>query len=84
MRYGFPSLTNVRARSDYVISYDTRNRVPYWVCEHLTADRVAKNPEVDRAKSDFHVDPSIHAYFRSAPLFVYYRCLKITSGRDLN
>lgn len=65
MRYGFPGLTNVRARDDYVISYDARTRVPYWVCEHLTADRIAKNPEVDRAKCDFHEDLSIHEYFRS-------------------
>lgn len=64
MRYGFPGLTNVRARDDYVISYDARTRVPYWVCEHLTADRIAKNPEVDRAKCDFHEDLSIHEYFR--------------------
>ncbi|KAG0718851.1 Endonuclease G, mitochondrial [Chionoecetes opilio] len=65
MRYGFPGLTNVRARDDYVISYDTRNRVPYWVCEHLTPENVTKNPEVDRAKCDFHHDDSIHEYFRS-------------------
>lgn len=65
MQYGFPSLNNVRARADYVISYDARNRIPSWVCEHLTADRVAKNPDVDRAKCDFHEDPSIHEYFRA-------------------
>lgn len=65
MRFGFPGLTNVRSRDDYVLSYDTRNRVPYWVCEHLTAASIAKNPDVDRSKCDFHEDVSIHEYFRS-------------------
>ncbi|XP_047488275.1 endonuclease G, mitochondrial-like isoform X2 [Penaeus chinensis] len=65
MRFGFPSLSNVRSLNDFVLSYDTRNRIPYWVCEHLTAESVAKNPSVDRAKSDFHEDTSVHQYFRS-------------------
>lgn len=65
MRFGFPSLSNVRSLNDYVLSYDTRNRIPYWVCEHLTAENVAKNPNVDRAKCDFHEDTSVHQYFRS-------------------
>uniref|UniRef100_A0A1A9W9F9 Endonuclease n=1 Tax=Glossina brevipalpis TaxID=37001 RepID=A0A1A9W9F9_9MUSC len=65
MKYGFPSLDNVRSYSDFVLSYDRRNRVPYWVFEHLTAASVAKNEEVDRAKCDFKSDESIHPYFRS-------------------
>uniref|UniRef100_A0A2P2IDK2 Endonuclease n=1 Tax=Hirondellea gigas TaxID=1518452 RepID=A0A2P2IDK2_9CRUS len=65
MRYGFPSLTNVRSLDDFVISYDTRTRIPHWVFEHLTAQNVAKNDTVDRSKSDFHEDGSIHDYFRS-------------------
>ncbi|XP_045600934.2 endonuclease G, mitochondrial [Procambarus clarkii] len=65
MRFGFPGLTNVRALEDYVISYDTRNRLPYWVCEHLSAANINKNPEVDRSKCTFHEDLSIHEFFRS-------------------
>lgn len=65
MRFGFPSLSNIRSLDDYVLSYDTRTRVPHWVFEHLTACSVTKNPEVDRAKCDFHEDGSIHEYFRS-------------------
>lgn len=65
MRFGFPSLANVRSLEDFVISYDTRNRVPNWVCEHLTAESIAKNPGVDRAKCDFHEDTSVHSFFRS-------------------
>ncbi|EDV35777.1 uncharacterized protein Dana_GF12638 [Drosophila ananassae] len=65
MKYGFPGLDNVRSHSDYVLSYDRRNRVPHWVFEHLTPDSVAKNDAVDRAKCDFKQDESIHPYFRS-------------------
>ena len=36
MRFGFPGLDNIRSHSDYVLSYDRRNRVPHWVFEHLT------------------------------------------------
>lgn len=36
MKYGFPSLDYVRSYSDYVLSYDRRNRVPSWVFEHIT------------------------------------------------
>ncbi|EDW62112.1 endonuclease G, mitochondrial isoform X1 [Drosophila virilis] len=65
MKYGFPGLDNVRSHSDYVLSYDRRNRVPHWVFEHLTAESVAKNDQVDRAKCDFRPDESIHPYFRA-------------------
>ncbi|KAK4317881.1 hypothetical protein Pmani_011061 [Petrolisthes manimaculis] len=65
MRFGFPGLTNVRSLDDYVLSYDTRNRIPYWVCEHLTSASVTKNPNVDRSKCDFHEDLSVHEYFRA-------------------
>lgn len=33
MKYGFPGLDNIRSYSDYVLSYDRRNRVAHWVCE---------------------------------------------------
>lgn len=65
MKYGFPGLDNVRSFSDYVLSYDRRNRVPHWVFEHLTADSIAKNEAVDRSKSEFRSDTSIHAFFRA-------------------
>lgn len=65
MKYGFPGLDHVRSQSDYVLSYDRRNRVPHWVFEHLTAESVARNDEVDRAKCDFRPDESIHPYFRA-------------------
>lgn len=64
MKYGFPGLDNVRSYSDYVLSYDRRNRVAHWVFEHLTPEGVKSNPTVDRSKCDFKPDESIHPFFR--------------------
>ncbi|KAL3280162.1 hypothetical protein HHI36_017662 [Cryptolaemus montrouzieri] len=65
MKYGFPSLDNIRSFEDYVLSYDRRNRVANWVFEHLTAEKVKHNPEVTRATCEFKPDESIHTFFRS-------------------
>lgn len=65
MKYGFPSLDNVRSFEDFVLSYDRRNRVANWVFEHLTEDSVKHNDNVDRSKCEFKPDPSIHPFFRS-------------------
>lgn len=69
MKYGFPSLDNIRSYSDYVLSYDRRNRVANWVFEHLTAESVKGNPGIDRAKCDFRPDETIHPFFRSVTFF---------------
>ena len=50
---------------DYILSYDRRNRTAHWVFEHLTRESVARNDNVDRTKSSFLEDKSIHPYFRS-------------------
>lgn len=65
MKFGFPSLENVRSYDDYVLSYDRRNRVAHWVFEHITQNRIKHNDNVDRAKCDFKPDESIHPFFRS-------------------
>jgi hypothetical protein len=48
-----------------VLSYDTRNRTAHWVFEHLTKDVLNRNESVDRGKSDFVEDESVHPFFRS-------------------
>ncbi|GJQ77067.1 hypothetical protein Trydic_g23638 [Trypoxylus dichotomus] len=65
MKYGFPSLDNVRSFDDYVLSYDRRNRVAHWVFEHLTKESVKYNESVDRSLCNFTPDESIHHFFRS-------------------
>lgn len=64
MKYGFPGSDNIRSYSNYVLSYDRRNRVAHWVFEHLTNERVKADPSVDRSKCDFRPDGSIHPFFR--------------------
>ena len=64
MKHGFPSLDNLRTYDDYVLAYDKRNRTAHWVFEHLTADRRKKDESVDRNKSVFAEDDSVHEYFR--------------------
>lgn len=65
MRFGFPGMDSVRSRRDYVVSYDRRNRTAAWVFEHLTKESVRRNDAVDRQKSTFAPDQSVHQYFRS-------------------
>lgn len=65
MKFGFPSLDNIRSFDDYILSYDRKTRTANWVFEHLTPDHVKHNADVDRAKSDFKADESIHPFFRA-------------------
>lgn len=65
MKFGFPSLDNIRSFEDYILSYDRKTRTAHWVFEHLTADHVKHNDAVDRSKSDFKPDESIHEFFRA-------------------
>lgn len=65
MRFGYPGFDNLRTFEDFIVSYDRRNRTPHWVMEHLTPERIAYNPEVDRSKCIFQPDNSIHPYFQS-------------------
>lgn len=67
MKYGFPSLDNVRTFEDFVLAYDRRTRNPHWVFEHLTPDKLPHNKEanVDRGRSNFFEDTVIHEKFRS-------------------
>lgn len=64
MRFGYPGFENIKAKDDYVLSYNRRLRIANWVCEHLTASTgTVYNEDVDRRRCDFVVDPSIHPLF---------------------
>lgn len=64
MKFGFPSLENLRVYDEFVLSYDRRNRNAHWVFEHLTPDKL-NTRNVDRSKSNFFEDSVIHEKFRS-------------------
>ena len=65
MKYGYPSLENVKSYDGFVVAYDKRNRVPYWVFEKLNSSHIVKADNVDRSQCQFHEDTSIHEYFRA-------------------
>ncbi|XP_054629769.1 endonuclease G, mitochondrial isoform X3 [Dunckerocampus dactyliophorus] len=56
MKYGFPSLSNVRTRESYVSSYDPRTRTPSWVIERLSGASLSGT--ADRKLCDFKEDDS--------------------------
>lgn len=64
MKYGFPSLSNIKSRESYVTSYDPRNRTAAWVIEQLNAETVTGTS--DRKFCDFKEDDSVHVYHRSS------------------
>jgi len=65
MKFGFPTLDQLKFRSDYVLSYDRKNRTAFWVFEHLTESSCTKNDGVERKKCDFRTDHTIHPFFQS-------------------
>ncbi|KAH8289970.1 hypothetical protein KR018_012431 [Drosophila ironensis] len=64
MKYGFPGLDDLRLYSDFVLSYDRRNRVAHWVCEHLQAEHI-NSRRVSRRRRDYHPDMRVPSTFRS-------------------
>ncbi|KAI6233993.1 Endonuclease [Aphelenchoides fujianensis] len=65
MKFGYPGFDNLRVFSDFVVSYDRRTRTAHWVLEHLTPECLAYDENIERSKSVFKADESIHPYFRS-------------------
>ncbi|XP_033173692.1 endonuclease G, mitochondrial [Drosophila mauritiana] len=64
MKFGFPGLDDLRLYSDFVLSYDRRNRVAHWVCEHLQADSIHPN-RGRRGRNPYQPDLSVPSNFRS-------------------
>lgn len=54
MKYGFPSLANIKTRESYVTSYDPRTRSASWVIERLSASTLSGSS--DRKLCDFKED----------------------------
>ncbi|GFO05986.1 endonuclease g, mitochondrial [Plakobranchus ocellatus] len=65
VKYGFPSTDNLRSYEDFMLSYDQRTRVPNWVLEHLTPEKVTVNEGIERSKMHFVEDASVHLFHRS-------------------
>ncbi|XP_029295643.1 endonuclease G, mitochondrial-like isoform X2 [Cottoperca gobio] len=63
MKYGFPSLANIKTRESYITSYDPRTRTASWVIERLNP--ASLNGPSDRKYCDFKEDDSVHVFHRS-------------------
>ncbi|XP_041956565.1 endonuclease G, mitochondrial [Alosa sapidissima] len=63
MKYGFPSLANIKTRESYVTSYDPRNRTAAWVIEQLNPETLTGSS--DRKCCEFKEDDSVHIYHRA-------------------
>ncbi|CAL8248081.1 unnamed protein product [Merluccius merluccius] len=63
MKYGFPSLANIKSRESYITSYDPRTRTASWVIEQLTPASLTGSS--DRKYCDFREDESVHVYHRA-------------------
>uniref|UniRef100_A0A3P8U9J4 Endonuclease n=1 Tax=Amphiprion percula TaxID=161767 RepID=A0A3P8U9J4_AMPPE len=63
MKYGFPSLANVKTRESYVTSYDPRTRSASWVIERLSPASLSGTS--DRKYCEFKEDDSVHVFHRS-------------------
>ncbi|KAL7392582.1 hypothetical protein ABVT39_026627 [Epinephelus coioides] len=63
MKYGFPSLANIKTRESYVTSYDTRTRTASWVIERLSPASLS-GPS-DRKYCEFKEDDSVHVFHRA-------------------
>ncbi|KAH8387877.1 hypothetical protein KR093_010044 [Drosophila rubida] len=47
MKYGFPGLADIHVYRNFVLSYDRRNRIAHWVCEHLDGGCLEDGGNVD-------------------------------------
>ncbi|MEQ2169919.1 hypothetical protein GOODEAATRI_029958, partial [Goodea atripinnis] len=63
MKYGFPSLANIRSRESYITSYDPRTRTASWVIERLNPTSLTGAS--DRRLCEFKEDDSVHVFHRA-------------------
>ncbi|KAM8719931.1 hypothetical protein ACLKA7_006051 [Drosophila subpalustris] len=71
MKYGFPGLDDIHIYRNFVLSYDRRNRIAHWVCEHLDGNCLIENEEANVELNvnppEFSDDSSIPLMFRASP-----------------
>ncbi|KAH8258962.1 hypothetical protein KR044_011789 [Drosophila immigrans] len=69
MKYGFPGLADIHVYRNFVLSYDRRNRIAHWVCEHLDGDCLLEEDAETTTgrKPELNVDASIPTMFRASP-----------------
>lgn len=56
MKYGYPTMDNIKQFNDHVLAYSNVHKGPLWVCEHLTDYNINLNKSVNRSQSKFVSD----------------------------
>ena len=66
-KYGQPHGSQEILRyKNHVLAYDTARKVPLWVAEHLTNEKLkAADVQAERTKSSFQPDPNIPTIFQA-------------------
>ncbi|GCC44179.1 hypothetical protein chiPu_0028103 [Chiloscyllium punctatum] len=64
VKFGFPTVPQLRSRESYVLAYDPRTRNAAWVLEQLDAGRLQLKGS-ERGRCEFREDPSVHEYHRA-------------------
>lgn len=76
MKYGYPTMDNLKQYQDHVLAYSNIHKGPLWVCEHLSDYNVSINKNVKRENSKFVPDSTINPIFRA------YNSDYLNSGYD--
>ncbi|KAH8237235.1 hypothetical protein KR038_007519, partial [Drosophila bunnanda] len=64
MKYGFPGMDEIHVYKNFVVSYDRRNRIPHWVCEHVKDECFKMVDQQTLLKpKEYSVDSSIATIF---------------------
>ncbi|XP_002134807.1 endonuclease G, mitochondrial [Drosophila pseudoobscura] len=64
MKYGFPGMDEIHVYKNFVVSYDRRNRIAHWVCEHLKGECLTyRDPQTLEKPNEYIPDASIPTMF---------------------
>uniref|UniRef100_A0A0K0EKJ7 Endonuclease n=1 Tax=Strongyloides stercoralis TaxID=6248 RepID=A0A0K0EKJ7_STRER len=64
-KYGTPTTVNIRNTKDFIISYDTRNRIPYWVLEIISLKNFKRSQGNTRKGKKFTPDKTFNEMYQS-------------------
>ncbi|XP_028396223.1 nuclease EXOG, mitochondrial-like [Dendronephthya gigantea] len=65
-RFGKPQGTDLLYYKSHVLAYDAARKVPLWVAEHLTKEKLTMaDNQAERSKSSFQPDPNIPEIFQA-------------------
>lgn len=76
MKFGYPTMDNIKQYCDHVLAYSNVHKGPLWVCERLADYNVNANKSSSRKESKFIPEGTVH------PMFRCYNSDYLNSGYD--